>query len=58
MKEWKKAIIAFGPIMLALWLVICCFDNFETATFCIAVSLAIVAVVTGWVYFVFEMFDK
>ena len=22
MKEWKKALIAFGPIMLALWFVI------------------------------------
>lgn len=58
MKEWKKALIAFGPIMLALWFVIGYFDNFETATFCIAVSLAIAAVVVGWVYFVFEMFDK
>lgn len=44
--------------MLALWLVIGYFDNFKTATICIAVSLAIAAVVTGWVYFVFEMFDK
>lgn len=58
MKEWKKGLIALGPIFLALWLVIGYFDNFETATICIAVSLVIPAVVAGWVYFVFEMFDE
>lgn len=58
MKEWEKVLIAFGPIILALWLVTGYLDNFKTATFDIAVSLAIAAVVGGWVYFVIEKFDK
>ena len=57
MKDWKKATIAFAPILFAIWLVIGWLDNFITATICIVLSLAITAIVTAWIYFVFHILD-
>jgi len=58
MKEWQKALIAFGPLLLALWLIVGFIDNFKTATFCIATSIAAAAVVIAWINLVFRYFDK
>jgi hypothetical protein len=58
MKDWKKALIAFGPLLLGLWLVIGYLDNFKTATICIGTGIAVSAVVAGWIYFVFHILDE
>ena len=58
MKEWQKALIAFGPLLLGLWLIVGYLDNFKTATFCIVASIAISAVLIAWINFVFRYFDK
>lgn len=58
MKEWKKALIAFGPIMLAMWLLIGYFENFKIATISVVGGLAIAAIVAAWVFFVFEILNK
>ena len=58
MKEWKKALIAFGPLLVVLWLFIGLMDNFKIATISLVSTTVLVAVVMAWIYFVFDILDK
>ena len=58
MNDWKKAIIAFAPLLLGLWLIIGFIDNFKTATICTATAIVASAIVTAWIYFVFHLLDE
>ena len=58
MKEWKKALIAFGPLLVVLWLFIGLFDNFKIATISIVGGIVISAFVSAWIFFVFHILDK
>ena len=54
----KIRIIAIGPILLALWLILGVVSDFTSSTICMAIACAVAALIYMWVDFVTSHIDN